>query len=139
MLTNAKMLEDYDYIWKMLEENCPLLNICARQYGENLDERKAEIRKRFEVLEDGDIDGVQKAITYVKTVFQQVGHISSVGYSMYEYIVTGEKWESETQKALYLSPAVKAYYAQRATVPGEILSAKANNAPKRETQTPRLT
>lgn len=131
-LTNAKMLEDYDYIWKMLEENCPLLNVCARQYGENLEERKVEIRKQVEVLEDGDIEGFQKVINYVTTVFHQVGHISSVGYSMYEYIVTGEKWESDTQKALYLSPEVKAYYAQRATVPSEILRAKANNAPKRE-------
>ena len=108
--TQVQMLEDYDYLWSILEENCALLDGLEREKELNLDEIRQKGRKKIEALQDGDVEGFEAGISYLGGYFRGVGHLSPVSALTYSTVMERGAYESGTQKEVYHAPQVKAYY-----------------------------
>lgn len=109
--TNAQMLEDYDYAWQMLEENCPLLDVFARTEELDLNAVKKEWRSEVENIPNGDIDAFSSVLSKFSQTFHGVGHIGTIGADIYSVVFMEQQFfESDTQAQILDTPAVKSYY-----------------------------
>lgn len=115
--TQAQMLEDYDYLWDTILENCPVLDGFARQSGNDLEEIRQKGRAKVEALQDGDAAGFEEAIAYLGGYFRGVGHLTAVPAFGYYTVREHDTYESETQKQVYLLPQVQSYYKWTSTLP----------------------
>ena len=116
--TNAMMLEDYDFFWTTLEENCAPLGALREVAGVDLEQIKAEGREQVTALADGDAEGFITIITELSRRFGGFAHIGSVDVMLYSrYMSEGSYWESETQKELFQSDKVRAFYQWQETLP----------------------
>lgn len=116
-LTTEAMLEDYDYLWSILNENCLLLDGLSREKKLNLEEVRQKGRERIAVLQDGDLEGFEAGIGYLSGYFRGVGHLSPVSALTYSTVIEHNTYESETQKSIYHMPQVEAYYEWAMTLP----------------------
>ena len=121
--TQAQMLEDYDYFWSVLEENCPLLPLVGRVRGSSMDsgQLKEFGRQKVLALSDGDAEGFCAAMEYVCSQFHQIGHIgviSSVG--PHSYFLRMEQHNDENSPQLweiYTSEKAQAFYNWQIQLP----------------------
>ena len=115
---NAMMLEDYDFFWTTLEENCAPLGALREVAGADLDQWREEYRQQVAALSDGDAEGFITIITELSRRFGGFAHIGSVDVMLYSrYMSEGSYWESETQKELFQSDKVRAFYQWQETLP----------------------
>ncbi len=121
--TRAQMLEDYDYFWSVLEENCPLLPLVGRVRGSSMDSSQLKEfgRQKVLALSDGDAEGFCAAMEYVCSQFHQIGHIgviSSVG--PHSYFLRMEQHNDENSPQLweiYTSEKAQAFYNWQIQLP----------------------
>ena len=99
--TNAMMLEDYDFFWTTLEENCAPLGALREVAGVDLDQWKEEYRQQVAALSDGDAEGFIAVMNSLSGKFGSFAHIYTPDTLVYHRYVDGYYWESETQKELF--------------------------------------
>ena len=82
-LTQEQMLEDYDYMWKALEENYPYFELCKRVYGTD----EAEIKNSYyKQLKSTDLTGDELLFFFYSTIsqalgsFKMAGHLCAIGF-----------------------------------------------------------
>ena len=51
-ISKKDALEDYDYMWNMLENNYPLLDMAERKYSLSMDALKENYRNQIDALND---------------------------------------------------------------------------------------
>ena len=117
--TNAMMLEDYDFFWTTLEENCAPLGALREVAGADLDQWKEEYRQQVAALPDGDAEGFVGVMNSLSGKFGSFAHIYTPDTLVYHrYMDVGEYfWESETQKELFQSDKVRAFYQWQDSLP----------------------
>ena len=116
--TNAMMLEDYDFFWTTLEENCAPLGALREVAGADLEQWKEEYRQKVAALQDGDAEGFIGVMGEVSMRFSGFAHIQMAKPELYyRYVEGGSEWESDTQKELLLSDQVRAFYQWMGTLP----------------------
>lgn len=115
-LTTEMMLEDYDYFWEHLEENCPLLQGIAREEGVPVAEEKAKVRKKVELLQDGDAEGFTNVLNYMQTFFHSRGHIGNIGANTYNAVMEKHTAQPSVMD-VYDNPKSRAYYKWEITLP----------------------
>jgi len=105
LLPKEQALEDYDAMWTILEENCPVLSELGKMDFVDLDEIKVKYRDKIHSYrEDGMI--VQSAFYSVVRdclgKLQGAGHISVVTPNLYRlYTITSEVIYEDYKKGLY--------------------------------------
>lgn len=115
---NAMMLEDYDFFWTTLEENCaPLENIQQARHVD-LQQLKEEFRARVEAIPDGEGETFFRIMEELSGKFQNFAHIQIVDSIVYHRYLDGGTWESDTQKELFSAPLVQAFYNWADSLPG---------------------
>lgn len=115
--TNAKMLEDYDYIWEVLQENCAVIDLYPQASGIDLEQLQMEFRAQVEGLADGDAEGFANVLHSLSKKFGGFAHINAISSIVYHHYLDANTWESQTQKELFSSPSVRAYYQWEDTMP----------------------
>ncbi len=116
--TNAMMLEDYEFFWTTLEENCAPLGALREVAGADLEQWKEEYRQKVAALQDGDAEGFIGVMGEVSMRFSGFAHIQMAKPELYyRYVEGGSEWESDTQKELLLSDQVRAFYQWMGTLP----------------------
>ena len=133
--TREQMLEDYDFLWDTILENCPLMDGFARQSGNNLEEIRLKGQAKVEALQDGDAAGFEEAISYLGGYFRGMGHLTNVSAFVYYSVRDKDAYESETHKQVYLLPQVQSYYKWASTLPKfesqrKSQAANSSNAPQ---------
>lgn len=76
---NAMMLEDYDFFWTTLKENCAPLGALREVAGADLDQWKEEYRQQVAALQDGDAEGFVAVMNSLSGKFGSFAHIYSCG------------------------------------------------------------
>ena len=133
--TNAMMLEDYDFFWTTLEENCAPLGAIREAAGGALDQWKAEYRQKVAALQDGDAEGFFNTMGEISLRFSGAAHIQVVKPSLYSrYMGGGSEWESDTQKQLLQSDKVRAFYQWAETLSQYQQGGQSSSAAQEETQ-----
>lgn len=133
--TNAMMLEDYDFFWTTLEENCAPLGALREVAGADLDQWKAEYRQKVAALQDGDAEGFFNTMGEISLRFSGAAHIQVVKPSLYSrYMGGGSEWESDTQKQLLQSDKVRAFYQWAETLSQYQQGGQSSSAAQEETQ-----
>lgn len=74
-LTQERMLEDYDYMWKVLEENYPFFEVCKRVYGVDAQQVKEEYRAKLAFCINGDVLGLDSMLMRCLQEFHFAGHL----------------------------------------------------------------
>ena len=116
--TNAMMLEDYDFFWTTLEENCAPLIALQEVEGIDLEQWKGQYRQKVAALQDGDAEGFVSVMREISQQFGGFAHIYAVDAIVYHrYMDGGSGWESDTQKMLFQSDKVRAFYQWEETLP----------------------
>ena len=133
--TNAMMLEDYDFFWTTLEENCAPLGALREVAGADLDQWKEEYRQKVAALQDGDAEGFFNTMGEISLRFSGAAHIQVVKPSLYSrYMGGGSEWESDTQKQLLQSDKVRAFYQWAETLSQYQQGGQSSSAAQEETQ-----
>lgn len=133
--TNAMMLEDYDFFWATLEENCAPLGALREVAGVDWDQWKAEYRQKVAALQDGDAEGFFNTMGEISLRFSGAAHIQVVKPSLYSrYMGGGSEWESDTQKQLLQSDKVRAFYQWAETLSQYQQGGQSSSAAQEETQ-----
>ena len=133
--TNAMMLEDYDFFWTTLEENCAPLGALREVAGADLDQWKEEYRQKVAALQDGDAEGFFNTMGEISLRFSGTAHIQVVKPSLYSrYMGGGSEWESDTQKQLLQSDKVRAFYQWAETLSQYQQGGQSSSAAQEETQ-----
>ena len=114
--TNAMMLEDYDFFWTTLEENCAPLGALREVAGVDLEQIKAEGREQVTALADGDAEGFSSVLSAIAREIRGFAHILPMKPDAYYRLVEGDMWESDTQKVVFLEDAVRAFYQWQSTI-----------------------
>lgn len=114
--TNAMMLEDYDFFWTTLEENCAPLGALREVAGVDLEQIKAEGREQVTALADGDAEGFSSVLSTIAREIGGFAHILPMKPDAYYRLVEGNMWESDTQKVVFLEDAVRAFYQWQSTI-----------------------
>lgn len=121
MISSEKALEDYDYMWKVLEENYPFLKLAERKYLLSADALKKNYRSQIEALGEGwiDFDVFYGLMEQCVGKFQGLGHLRLFTPAAYEEAVRACE-EAERQgmrdaftdwcKTIYDDPVVKKRY-----------------------------
>ncbi len=95
--TNAMMLEDYDFFWTTLEENCAPLIALQEVEGIDLEQWKGQYRQKVAALQDGDAEGFVSVMREISQQFGGFAHIYAVDAIVYHrYMDGGSGWESDT-------------------------------------------
>ena len=95
--TNAMMLEDYDFFWTTLEENCAPLGALREVAGVDLEQIKAEGREQVTALADGDAEGFSSVLSTIAREIGGFAHILPMKPDAYYRLVEGNMRESDTQ------------------------------------------
>lgn len=133
--TNAMMLEDYDFFWTTLEENCAPLGALREVAGVDLEQWKAEYQQQVAALSDGDAEGFFNTMGEISLRFSGAAHIQVVKPSLYSrYMGGGSEWESDTQKQLLQSDKVRAFYQWAETLSQYQQGGQSSSAAQEETQ-----
>ena len=133
--TNAMMLEDYDFFWTTLEENCAPLGALREVAGADLEQWKEEYRQKVAALQDGDAEGFFNTMGEISLRFSGAAHIQVVKPSLYSrYMGGGSEWESDTQKQLLQSDKVRAFYQWAETLSQYQQRGQSSSAAQEETQ-----
>ncbi len=133
--TNAMMLEDYDFFWTTLEENCAPLGALREVAGADLEQWKEEYRQKVAALQDGDAEGFFNTMGEISLRFSGAAHIQVVKPSLYSrYMGGGSEWESDTQKQLLQSDKVRAFYQWAETLSQYQQGGQSSSAAQEETQ-----
>ena len=114
--TNAMMLEDYEFFWTTLEENCAPLGALREVAGVDLEQIKAEGREQVTALADGDAEGFSSVLSAIVREIRGFAHILPMKPDAYYRLVEGDMWESDTQKVIFLEDAVRAFYQWQSTI-----------------------
>lgn len=115
-----QMLEDYDFFWSVLEENCPLLPLIDRIPGASMDSEQLKEfgRQKVLALSDGDAEGFFNTMLYVSSQFHQMGHIGVIGANAYlERMETRNDEGSSELWKIYTDKQAAAFYAWQIQLP----------------------
>lgn len=118
-----KMLEDYDYFWDMLEENCPLLPLIGQVRGASMDsdQLKEFGRQKILKLSDGDAEGFCDIMNYVSYGFHDIGHIGVIrSVGPHSYLLRMEQHNDENSPELwevYSDKKAQAFYNWQIQLP----------------------
>lgn len=108
--TNAMMLEDYDFFWTTLEENCAALGALQEVAGVDLEQIKTEGREQVTALADGDATGFSSVISTIAQKMGGFAHIRPMKPDAYYRLMDGNMWESDTQQVIFSEDKVRAFY-----------------------------
>lgn len=76
-ISKKDALEDYDYMWNMLENNYPLLDMAERKYSLSMDALKENYRNQIDALNDKiNFEVYYSLLQSCIEHFQQLGHLS---------------------------------------------------------------
>lgn len=81
--SKKQALEDYDYMWNVLEKNYPCFNIIERKYGVNIKDIKNGYRKRIENRENVDFKYFNDILNRSINKFSGVGHLLIIDFNLY--------------------------------------------------------
>ncbi len=115
--TNAMMLEDYDFFWTTLEENCATLGLMETKRPLKIEQLKEEYRERVATVPDGQAETFLRIMDDLNGEIRTFAHIQAVSPVLYYRYVDGGVWESDTQKELFASPLVQGFYSWAQSLP----------------------
>ena len=108
--TNAMMLEDYDFFWTTLEENCAALGALQEVAGVDLEQIKTEGREQVTALADGDATGFSSVISTIAQKMGGFAHIRPMEPDAYYRLMDGNMWESDTQQVIFSEDGVSGLF-----------------------------
>ena len=115
--TNAMMLEDYDFFWTTLEENCATLGLMEIKRPLKIDQLKEEYRERVAAVPDGQAETFLRIMDDLNGKIRTFAHIQTVSPIVYRRYLDGDVWESDTQEELFTSPLVQGFYNWAESLP----------------------
>lgn len=115
--TREMMLEDYDFFWTTLEENCATFGLIEQATRINLEQIKQEYWARIATAQDGEAETFVRIMSDLSREFGSFAHICVVEPVSYYRTMDGETWESTTKKELYESEQVQAFYRWQTDLP----------------------
>lgn len=74
--TKKQALEDYDYMWEILEDNFPYFGVANRMYGVDEDVVKNRYREMIETRPNLDFDGFNRIVSNCLREFKGIGHLN---------------------------------------------------------------
>ena len=98
VISLAEALEDYDYMWKVLEEDYALSKVAERKYLLSMDALKENYRKQIEALGEKQVDfmAFYGLLETCVGKFQGLGHLALHGPDAYAEIATPGLTYTET-------------------------------------------
>ncbi len=96
LISRKDALEDYDYLWEILEENYPFFGVAERKYGLDVQQLKQDYRQQLE--------GMGKEIDFLKFYqlmkdcvgeFHQLGHFIMYSPQDYQSHMAGKEYLCE--------------------------------------------
>ena len=81
--SKKQALEDYDYMWNVLEKNYPCFNVIERKHGVNIKDVKEENRKKIQNAEKVDLVFFSKILNEAIGKFSDVGHLYVMNLNEY--------------------------------------------------------
>lgn len=115
--TNAMMLEDYDFFWTTLEENCATLGLMETKRPLKIEQLKEEYRERVATVPDGQAETFLRIMDDLNGEIRTFAHIQAVSPIVYRRYLDGDVWESDTQEELFTSPLVQGFYNWAESLP----------------------
>lgn len=116
--TREQMLEDYDYLWETIQENCPLTAAYPQQMGQTVDEARQQYRQRFEALADGDGEGFSTAMSYTGNMaFKGLGHIGGMPATQYYLMMNNQDRADPEILRMIDNPQAASYYKWEMSLP----------------------
>ena len=90
VISLAEALEDYEYMWKVLEEDYALSKVAERKYLLSMDALKENYRKQIEALGEKQVDfmAFYGLLETCVGKFQGLGHLALLGPDAYAEIAT---------------------------------------------------
>ena len=83
-LTEEEMQEDYEYMWKTLEENFPLFEVIERKTGIKREEIYKDYKAQIADLEDNDLETFYTFLSECLANFRGFGHLSVASVDIFE-------------------------------------------------------
>ena len=84
VLTEKEMQEDYEYMWKTLEENFPLFEVIERKTGIKREEVYKDYKVQIADLEDNDIEAFYTFLSECLANFRGFGHLSVASVDVFD-------------------------------------------------------
>ncbi|RXI44921.1 peptidase S41 [Clostridium tetani] len=81
--SKKEALEDYDYMWNVLERNYPCFNVIERKHGVTIKDIKNGYRKRIENRENVDFKYFNMILNKSINKFSDVGHLYVMDFNFY--------------------------------------------------------
>ena len=108
--TREMMLEDYDFFWTTLEENCATFDLIEQAKKINLEQIKQEYQQMIFSLGDGDAEQFVQIMEMVSSRLGMFAHICVIDPRGYHEYTNVGYWESETKKEVFQSEKVESFY-----------------------------
>lgn len=115
--TREMMLEDYDFFWTTLEENCATFGLIEEKQGINLEQIKQEYQQMISNLRDGDAEQFVQIMEKMSSRLGMFAHICVIDPRLYHQYTNAGSWESETAKEVFQSEKVESFYQWTETLP----------------------
>ena len=115
--TNAMMLEDYDFFWATLEENCATLGLMETRRPVTVEQLKEEYRERVAAVPDREAETFLRIMISLSGEIRTFAHIRAVDSAFYYHYADAGTWESDTQEELFLSDKVRSFYQWADSLP----------------------
>lgn len=134
-MSSEDALADYDYMWHVLENNYPLLNMAERKYHLSTEDLKANYRGQIETLGKNRVDfgDYYEIVQTCIGKFQGLGHLSLYTPYSYQYYLAELQAQKQTgsiddltrwRLELLQDPAVKGRYDYLAKKYNAVLQTK---------------
>jgi hypothetical protein len=116
-LTRKQMLEDYDTMWKDIEDNYPLMGVAERTTGKNFSQIKAQYREK--VRSASSDAGFEDVLNSCIREFKGCGHFALLDRILYSYSMS-VYGKASNEHCTYLykvlnNPASKTFYSYKPT------------------------
>lgn len=115
--TREMMLEDYDFFWTTLEENCATFGLIEQAKRINLEQIKQEYWARIATAQDGEAETFVRIMSDLNQELRSFAHISVEEPVSYYRMMDGVYWENTVKKELYESEQVQAFYRWQTDLP----------------------
>lgn len=83
-LTEKEMQEDYEYMWKTLEENFPLFEVIERKTGIRREEIYKDYKAQIANLENNDVEAFYAFLSECLANFNGFGHLSVASVDVFD-------------------------------------------------------
>lgn len=114
-LDNEMMIEDYNYMWKMLEENSPFIELAERKLEIRRESIYSDYKEKLKTIKNDDIESFYSVLKECLEKFQFLGHISVVDPEtvlFYQDIAKYDEKNMTLHTQLFLDKRVKKTYSK---------------------------